>query len=296
LNPFPRSTAARSIAVATTAAPFVAASEILVHRALGVPTAVSGDPFTMFGISWVATLLVVGALTVSIRRSDLHGRPLIIALASAVVGLNVVLTQVEAAVFLEISSGELTARGLAGMVRALVIVGVLTWAWWPKLMPSRSDTTNAPRFSATGWVGRVLGASIIYLFLYIAAGLSIYPFVRSFYETQNLNVGWSIFPLQIARGALYVAFALPLVRSLVGTRREVAIAVALLFPALAGVPDLLFPNVYMPDWVRPFHILEIGISNFLFGWLVAWIFWNPAAGGDHRRSTDGSRNPVVATA
>ncbi len=49
----------------------------------------------------------------------------------------------------------------------------------------------------------------------------------------------------------------------------------------------------MPDWVRPFHILEIGWSNFVYGLLVGYLFWRP------RATTAGAgrpRAPEVAVA
>jgi len=268
----------RWLSVLTVATLLIAVSEGLVHRLAGVPVSVTGRGLGPLGLSWVATLLVVGAMWLAARRSDLSGRSLVLALGSAVLGLNVVLTQVEAAVFLDMTGRELLATTLGGTCRALIVTGLLGWMIAGRGPASAEGTGDRSPRSASGWIGRFGAASFAYLVLYFVAGLLIYPFVRSFYETQNLDVGLAVFPLQLVRGALYVVFALPLLRSLVGSPGRVALTVALLFPALAGAPDLLLPNPFLPDWVRPFHLVEVGASNFVFGWIVGRLFRNPRAG------------------
>jgi hypothetical protein len=36
--------------------------------------------------------------------------------------------------------------------------------------------------------------------------------------------------------------------------------------------QLLLPNPYMPEAVRMAHLMETASSNFIFGFLVGWLF------------------------
>jgi len=79
-----------------------------------------------------------------------------------------------------------------------------------------------------------------------------------------------LFLLQLARGLLWAAIAVPVIKMMKGEWWEGGLAVALLFTMTSAL--LLLPNPLMPSAVRMAHLLETATSNFLFGWLVAIIF------------------------
>ena len=84
-------------------------------------------------------------------------------------------------------------------------------------------------------------------------------------------------PLQIVRGALFVAFLIPLLRSMRVARWQAALATGVMIPLVHGVAALVVPNPFMPDYVRHAHMIEIGWSNFVLGLLIGFLFWNPRA-------------------
>ena len=233
-----------------------------------------------------AMLLNVAVLIYPVRRSTLRGWRLGLAIFVAVFGINVVLTQTEGALFLKLSPSFLVAGWLRGTLQAALLALLMVAAFGRGEQPVRTEPADGPRFGAGGWLGRVALCSVSYAFLYAFAGLLIIPYVLAFYETQQMPPAEWILPNGLLRGALYVAFALPLLRSLVGGRWRVALATAALFPILAGAASLLIPNPVMPDWVRPFHAVEIAWSNFVFGLLVGYLFWNPRAGVQAERRTE----------
>ena len=55
--------------------------------------------------------------------------------------------------------------------------------------------------------------------------------------------------------------------------------VAATMVGLGGVAPLLVPNPFLPDAVRWAHMIEIGASNAIFGWLIGWIHSGPGATG-----------------
>jgi hypothetical protein len=81
-------------------------------------------------------------------------------------------------------------------------------------------------------------------------------------------------PLQLARGLLWAAIAVPVIRMMRGRWWEAGLAVALSFAVLTSA-QLLLPNPFMPRAVRMAHLVETSTSNFLFGWLTVAILCRP---------------------
>ena len=250
-------------------------------RLLGAPEVAwehPPGPMELFVPSLIGAVLTVSALVYPVTRSALRGGRLLAAVFLAVFGIHVVLVGVEAMVFLVMPTAQLTSMVTTGTVHAALLASLLVLVFGREPPPTRETPLPGPPLSVRDWLVRIVLSSVAYLVLYFVAGLTIFPFVKAFYDTQDMSIGAGIVPLQLLRGALYVAFALPLLRSMVASRRQASVAMAVLFPFLAGVADLLPPNPVLPDYVRPFHIVEIGWSNFVFGWLVGRLFWNPRAG------------------
>ena len=243
----------------------------------GALNAILGNPWEdpPQGISVFAGLLLgnflyAAVLYFPIRNSLLSGKALFAAAFLACFGLSVFLTQVEALVFLDMESSQLLFASIHGTLAALIFAGLAVRVYARR---SASAMERGSRLSSGQWVWRIAVADVSYVVLYFAAGLMIIGFVKEFYDTQNLQVGPWILPLQIVRGLAYVAFTIWLVRSLHGPRWQVALSMALLFPVYAGVAALLTPNGIMPDHVRYWHMLEIGWSNFVFGGIIGFLFW-----------------------
>ncbi len=229
------------------------------------------------GLLFLSAFLMAAPLAYPIGRSRLSVRALLGVVFLAVFGLMTVLTQVESALFLDMTSREL----LIGILRLTITAAALSFlavALYPRSGAAPAAVEHGPNPPTTAsWVRRWIGVSLAYLVLYIVAGLLILPIIRSWYETQAAGEPNPaiVFPLQIARGALFVAFVLPLLRSMRVTRRQACVAMAVMIPLVHGVAVLIPPNPFMPDYVRYAHMIEIGWSNFVLGLLIGFLFWNP---------------------
>jgi hypothetical protein len=93
-----------------------------------------------------------------------------------------------------------------------------------------------------------------------------FQFIRTQLAANSLLVFW-----QMARGAVWVLAALPVIRMMNGTAREVAVTLGLIF-ALVMNSLHIPPNPYMPGMVRFAHFIETASSNFLWGMLIVWLF------------------------
>jgi len=233
------------------------------------------------GLPLVSALLFAAPLAFPISRSRLNGRALLGVVFLAVFGLMTVLTQVESALFLDIAPRELLIETLKLTITSLALAW-LAVALYPRLGTEPAAVASGPNPPTTAsWARRWIGVSFAYVVLYITAGLLILPIIRSWYEAQGTlepNPAL-VFPLQIARGVLFVAFVIPLLRSMSVTRRQAAVAMAVMIPLVHGVAALIPPNPFMPAYVRHAHMIEIGWSNLVLGLLIGYLFWNPPPRG-----------------
>ena len=235
-----------------------------------------------FVLPFVTAFLLAAALAYPISRSRLSGKSLFSVVFLAVFGLMTVLTLVEAALFLTMGVGELAKE----FVRTTLTSVVLAWlagTLYPKTESCPQSADRGPNPPSTGsWIRRWIGVSLVYVVLYITAGVLILPLIRTWYEAQgSLEPDLTfLFPFQVARGALFVACVLPLLRSMRVTRWQASLAMAVMIPLLHGVAGLIPPSPYMPGYVRHAHMLEIGWSNFVLGLLIGFLFWNPLAASE----------------
>jgi hypothetical protein len=255
----------------------------VVHKVMG-PVWENSPPFSELALPmFVGVLITVSALVYPTLKSTLRGWRLFLALFLVLFGLNVFLLNIEGAIFLLITPPQLISTVLV-MTATNVLLALLMVAAFG-LSPIRPSSAVQPkRLTAAKWLTRILLVSVCYMLLYFSAGLLIIPFVRDFYETQNVPTGAWFMPFQILRGAGYILFTLYLVRSISGSRWHCSISMGLLFPVIAGVAGLLSPNGIMPDHVRYWHILEIGWSNLVYGMIVGYVFWTGGNPGKASRA------------
>jgi len=251
-----------------------------IHNALADADAVlastGASSSTMLALVLLSELALAVVLVYPVQRSRWRGWRLFGALFFAIFGLSVVLTQVEAAVFLTIAGTEVAKQVLSETVHAALVAGLMVVVFRRRAGDAGSMAITRDSWSAGRWIRRLALCAACYVVLYFGAGMLIWPFIRSFYETQEISAfaqsPW-LLPFQLLRGTLYVLFLLPLLRSLAVDRRQAVLTLAALVPVLAGAVGLLIPNPFMPQQVRLLHMFEIGWSNAVYGMLVASLFW-----------------------
>jgi hypothetical protein len=230
-------------------------------------------------LSLVAMELIVAALIYPAVRSSRRGNALAIALFLALLGIHIVLLWVESFVISLVPTGAMMRAVVGDVLGSATIAFLLARA----IDRRRSGATPASAahagdgrsWSAWGWIWRIGLCACCYFVLYLTAGLLIWPAIQPFYASLHIAPNPAIIlPLQILRGSAYVLFTLPLLRSLEVTRWQASLAMAVMFPLLAGVASLIVPNPVFPDWVRAYHLGEIAWSNFVYGAIVGAVFWN----------------------
>jgi hypothetical protein len=134
----------------------------------------------------------------------------------------------------------------------------------------------------TGWQlpAGAVGAVLCYIPLYFIAGMIVFPFVRDFYTGKPIPGLLAILGAQTLRGIVYVAAAAPWLRSMEVSRARAGCLMGVAYAILSGISPLLAGAEMMPFHVRLAHGIEISVSNFIFGCLVAWLLMAPAAKRD----------------
>src|SRR5579864_1338188 len=227
---------------------------------------------------WLLTnTVVVAALTLVAIRSEWRGWRLGVILAAIPLVIESV-NLLEGVVFLTNSQVEWGKIFLHALISAALIVPV-----WMLLFGRRNDVPHEhshPIASKSrgerAW--KFVVSDFAYIFLYMAAGLIIFPYVKDFYATQHVPAMKTIVALQLlVRGPVFIVLCLGLVRMLGLPRLAGALAVGAVFTILSGVAPLLMPNPYFPDAVRWVHFCEVTSSNLVFGAIVGWLWGQPEA-------------------
>jgi hypothetical protein len=128
---------------------------------------------------------------------------------------------------------------------------------------------------------------LLYIMLYFGAGQFIAwqsAAVRAYYgQGLAIDTGRLVL-LQVGRGAVWAGLAWLLARTLRAPPLAKALLSGAAFAILMAGP-LLYPNALMPWGVRQVHLVEIGVSNFLFGLLAVWLLsWS----GTHDQGEGGT--------
>jgi hypothetical protein len=161
---------------------------------------------------------------------------------------------------------------------ALTIAGFLLAAvLWLLIFRSapvpESEFRGLPHRNVTSMAWRFVACSAVYVFLYFLAGSIIFPYVRDFYATQHVPSFGQIVALQFFfRGPVFILVCLTLLRMFRLSHLSGALATGLAFTLLSGVAPLLIPNPVFPDYVRWVHFGEVTSSNFVFGFVVGWVW------------------------
>ncbi len=220
------------------------------------------DLMTAMVLSSGLCALVLSAMASSLRRG-FWGRAVIVFILLYV--LESGLSEIEAIYFntyLHMSDSLLASMAIGGVIKAAIVALACAALW-------RGDGQPAERFSGLAWKIPVI--SLLYVVFYFGAGALIAwqsADVRAYYA-QGFNIDQKqLALLQVGRGLVWALLAWLSVASLTGGTWRRALLTGAAFSVLMALP-LLYPNPLMPWPVRQVHLVEVGVSNFLFGIVVS---------------------------
>jgi len=234
----------------------------------------SVPPFPADGpISTGQAMLIVSAvdaiiLTLIATQMRVRGWNLGLFLGLFYFGVQSLQSLIEALIFgsdVHLPVDLLLLSAAAALVKTLLVSGAMAWLW-------RDQTEGEARpLEGLGWKAPAIAA--LYAVCYFGAGHLIawqsaavrayYAHYEDFFSHFDAGSAW-LLAVQLFRGLLWGALAWIPARAMSGSPTKVALFVGV---ALSGimVPQLLFPNPIMPWPVREMHMIEVGVSNFIFG-------------------------------
>lgn len=258
----------------------------------------------------LAALLAVSVINAAVWtwvviRSRWSGWKLILTIFFVFYGVGTLMPQIETAYFVtNLPPGMLTRLFIAGLIMAAVFspLAVLILGRARR----RINGTSGLTMPVSAWAIKLSLIAVVYVVIYFTFGYFIAwknPAVREYYGgtdpgnfigqmTNVIRTDPLLLLLQFARGLLWAAIAVPVIRMMKGDWWEAGLAVALLFAMTSSL--LLLPNPLMPADVRMAHLLETSTSNFLFGWLVVLILRGTRSSKE--REPDGPDTVPVAVA
>ena len=160
---------------------------------------------------------------------------------------------------------------LRGLIITLIFSSIIVYIF-DKWEGKSTSLKFQPR-SILSWIWRVLLGVFLYLIFYISAGMilqSVYPGLMDFYKDKIPALDVMIFT-QFPRGFLFILITVLITRTVNSSLQKKAVLVGLTFTILGAIAPLISPNEFMPANIRLVHGFEVGISNFLYGFVLGFL-------------------------
>jgi hypothetical protein len=214
-----------------------------------------------------AALLLVHALTVGmvllvVAFATVRGVALAMLIFVVLFGTQTAMMQIETLAFnrsVGMPIRDVMVLILSGAINAAAVAAAAALLF-------RGPSTGAAAAPAQlGW--RLAGATLAYVACYYGAGQFLAWSSEAVREYYGQGVGIDqrfLLPFQVFRGLLWSLIALFLALRLKGSLLERIAIMTLLFPMLTA-PLLLYPNSYMPIAVAKAHLIEIAVSEAIWG-------------------------------
>lgn len=237
------------------------------------PTPRQDGPLTIMQAVFVTNGGIAVVLSLLAQRARVRWAELALLLFVAFFFLAVGMMMIETLYFndsVRMPTDQLVSWGEQGVIVAAVtgIVGALLFH------PAAEEPASVP----AGIFWRLVWLSLIYVVLYYTAGFFIAwqsAAVRAFYSNMSIPLGPTVL-LQLGRGFLWALISLFIVTRIKGSLTSRALIMGALFSVVTAI-QLLYPNAMMPAAVRLAHLAEVGTSEFVYGFVAAYVLMAGAA-------------------
>ncbi len=240
----------------------------------------------IMGITLLVFFLQTVALSYPILRSNLKTLHLVVLVALLYFGISVFLVQIETLVFLnyfmEIISPDLILHlFIQGAITAVIFapIAVVVLRGWRDHSGTGLQSVRLGISKIQGLM-KVSVLAVTFVVFYVFFGIFVAwqnPAMSGYYGDLIARMaavgGWMLL-LQAGRGVVFIALAVPVIRTSKGKTWEKAVMVGLLFCILTA-SNLLIPTTIMPDTIRMSHFYEVAIPGFIYGLLVGWLMNRP---------------------
>jgi len=248
---------------------FIAAAVLLIVDLAFSPTQSNG--YSLENTFWdtISNLMISVTMNLVVIYSGKSGFKLVLSLWLISFGTGSFNILIEAWIFNVTNTIETALALLKGIVKFGVMALALTYLY--PYSNSQLNQTEIKRRSIPQWLWRIGVGIMLYLFVYIAAGIVLQaslPAIAEYYSGKMPGLETVIYT-QVFRGLIFVVIAIFLQQICAGsTKSKQVVLIGLIFSILGGVAPLIPPNNLMPAIIRLGHGFEVGISNFIYGCIL----------------------------
>lgn len=222
----------------------------------------------------VSSLLVAAVLTYPTVRSRWSGTQLMVAIFVAYFGVHTLVNLSRAVLIMPKvmtfpRAALLTAHGFLVAVLFSFVLVLLMGRLPQQAFVAESSRLHLPPGE---WLWKLAVSTIICVGLYLAGQTLAQPYLSEFHRQVGVAPQWQRLILQTGRALMLVGFVLPVIKMTTGGRWEAALTTASLLCVLGTVAPLLPPNPFLPRSVRLALLVEGGVTSFIYGLLVGYLF------------------------
>jgi hypothetical protein len=229
---------------------------------------------------WIVLSSLIVAFVLSFIAQGIGGRLLSrwLILFSLIWGGSAVNMVIEASLFMTTSavasSNSMLFTMLTYLLPSLLMAGALAWLFPPRKRGMglvASLRVHFARRQGRDWIWRLPLAAIAFPLIYFTFGRLILPLVedvyaQGLYEMQAPT--WAeLIPVQLARGVLFVAIALPVLATWQRSQRRLGWSLGMAFFVLLAFMSV-FTAYWLPLGFRIIHGAEILADSLVYAWVV----------------------------
>lgn len=249
------------------------------------PPGVASGPLTALQALIVVNLIVAAALSLLAAQSRQRGWRLAVLVGVALFGLQTFMMILDGLWF----NNTLQMSPLEYLSWALHDGTIAAATGLAAMLLFRSAPEAEARFPKR-FVWRIALLTLVYVVLYFGAGAWAWQHqaLQTYYAHMQISFGPTV-AFQFFRGLLWALIAFFLATGLRGSLLRRAAVMALLFAVLTTA-QMLYPNPVMPWQVRQVHLIEVGVSEMIYGILATFIL---LAGSARRALPESGRTQLV---
>lgn len=248
---------------------------------------------TILGLMLLVSLLGAIALSINVKLSEWSGIKLILALGLSFWGIEYFVAQIETFYFREaftfMTNIEILNIMLRGVITTIIVVPLTVIIFGKRKATGKISIKEIlERIEIKSWVKKAPFFALLYIIIYLFFGYYVawqFEAVRLFYSgtTEQLNFISQIvmtikemplfLPYHFIRGLLWVAFSVPIILMMKGSRIKTMISLMLIF-SYHGFQIIMAQGIFPPD-VLIGHTIETTISACIYGGLIGYMFHIP---------------------
>jgi hypothetical protein len=234
------------------------------------------EPREMFLWLLVSYLLTIGVLTYPTVRSRWSGTQLASAIFVVYFGVNyfMVFSRVLLLAPRAMDPSEAALMVAHGFLVSLLFSFVLVLLMGRMHEHQTVAESTRLHLPALEWLWKLAVCAGVLVLMHVLSCKLLWPLgLGEYYGEAGARPLNQRIAIEAGRGLLLVAFILPVVKMLKGDRFDAAMACALLLSVLGAVAGLVIPSSRVgSDYLRIMLLLEGGITLFIYGFLVGYLF------------------------